>query len=109
MAINQKRNWLIAYDIADPKRLAKIHRLLKKQAIPIQYSLFLYRGTTQKAKQLIEELSTHINNKQDDLRAYPIPSKPEINLIGQPLLLDGILFLGDGVEGIEKFFHNQSK
>ena len=37
--------YLIGYDIADPKRLQRIHRRMTKYATPIQYSIFLFEGS----------------------------------------------------------------
>ena len=36
--------FVICYDIAQPRRLARLHRYLKKWAAPIQYSVFLMTG-----------------------------------------------------------------
>ena len=36
--------YLIGYDIANPKRLCRIHRAMKTHATPIQYSIFLLEG-----------------------------------------------------------------
>ena len=36
--------YLIGYDIADPKRLQRIYRRMTKYAPPIQYSIFLFEG-----------------------------------------------------------------
>ncbi|MEZ6141686.1 MAG: CRISPR-associated endonuclease Cas2 [Zavarzinella sp.] len=36
--------YIIAYDIADPKRLRKIARLMEKWAIRTQKSVFLHSG-----------------------------------------------------------------
>ena len=36
MAVNAPRAWLITYDITDPKRLARLHRFLVRQATPVQ-------------------------------------------------------------------------
>src|SRR2546425_11381608 len=44
MSHTEQRNWLIAYDIADPRRLARVHRYLKRHAIPVQYSVFVLHG-----------------------------------------------------------------
>jgi len=37
--------YIICYDITCPRRLGKIHRLLKQSALPLQYSVFLFNGT----------------------------------------------------------------
>ena len=37
MADNQAGLYLIAYDIADPKRLSRVHRALKREGLPVQY------------------------------------------------------------------------
>lgn len=95
MAINQKRNWLVTYDIADPKRLGRIHRCIIKHALPVQYSVYLYNGTRREAKNLMDQLAQIINPKEDDLRAYPIPSKAEINTIGESGLLDQLILSDD--------------
>jgi Uncharacterized protein predicted to be involved in DNA repair len=95
MAINQKRNWLIGYDIACPRRLNKIHRRLSKDALPVQYSLFLYNGDRRETRKLLDELALIMNAKEDDLRAYPIPNNAEINHIGQSGILDRIILTDD--------------
>ena len=38
-------DYLIAYDIAAPRRLQKIHKRLCEEAIPLQNSTFLYRAS----------------------------------------------------------------
>ena len=39
----QVRDYLVCYDIADPKRLSKLARALEKRAYRIQYSIFLLK------------------------------------------------------------------
>ena len=55
-------DYLIAYDIAAPKRLQKIHKCLCEEAIPLQNSTFLYRASPGQFK------------NEDDLRAYRLPA-----------------------------------
>ncbi len=43
MSANHAREFIISYDIADPKRLSRIHRMLKRLAMPLQYSVFYAR------------------------------------------------------------------
>lgn len=98
MAINQKRNWLIAYDIADPKRLGRLHRAIIKHSLPVQYSLYLYNGDNKDIKKLLDELSKHINIREDDLRAYPIPTQTEIHTLGKNGMLDRILLTDENYD-----------
>ncbi|MFZ5490163.1 MAG: CRISPR-associated endonuclease Cas2 [Pseudomonadota bacterium] len=91
MAVNQKKNWLIAYDIAHPRRLARIHRRLVKYALPVQYSLFLYNGSTQQVSDLLDELALLMEVREDDLRAYPLPTQTEIHALGQSGLPDSMI------------------
>ena len=44
MALNTPRGWLLTDDITHPKRLARLHRFLIKQATPVQYSAFHFEG-----------------------------------------------------------------
>ena len=39
------REYIICYDITCPRRLGRIHRVLKRLANPLQYSVFLFIGT----------------------------------------------------------------
>lgn len=49
-----KKSWLIAYDIRNPKAVRACASItLKKEAIPIQYSIFYYEGTVLHLKRLM--------------------------------------------------------
>jgi CRISPR-associated protein Cas2 len=64
--------WLLAHDIADPKRLQKVWRLMRKEGLPLQYSVYLLHGDRQRVQQLLDQLALLIDNKADDLRVYPL-------------------------------------
>ena len=66
-------DYLIAYDIAAPKRLQKIHKRLCEEAIPLQNSTFLYRASPGQFEHLWQELALMSKN-EDDLRAYRLPA-----------------------------------
>lgn len=61
---------LIEYDIANPKRLAKVYRLLKSCAFAVQESVFVWYGTDQELATLQQELSARIKKTEDDIRGY---------------------------------------
>lgn len=105
MAINQKRGWLIAYDITLPKRLGKIFRFLKKHAIPVQYSVFYFEGSSNDINNLSKDILKIINVKADDVRIYPIPLNVSYNTIGKGGLPEGISFfsgIASEVPGVSK-------
>lgn len=83
MALNARRHWLIAYDIANPKRLIRLHRFLRKQATPVQYSVFCFEGSAAAMGSLMAEIETRINPKADDVRGYLLPEPLQLVTIGR--------------------------
>jgi len=67
------KSWyLIAYDIREPKRLKRLHYRLRKRTIPLQNSVFMAKLSDKHLHTLSNEIKTHINTAQDDVRIYPI-------------------------------------
>ncbi len=93
MALNTTRTWLIAYDIADPKRLARVHRYLKSKAVPVQYSVFVTRARAAQIGAIRAALADLIDPKADDVRIYQVPERPEFSSLGTKALPDGIQLL----------------
>lgn len=89
-----KANYLVCYDIAEPKRLAKVYKFIKGQGIHLQYSVFHCSLTWQQLLQLEEKISWLIDEEEDDVRIYPLPSNGKMIVMG----------CGDRVpEGVELF------
>lgn len=88
------QDYLICYDICCPKRLAKIHRHLRRKAIALQYSVFLLRASTEQLEQCLQELESLMHTGQDDIRAYPLAIRGVRWTIGKPVLPQGILWAG---------------
>jgi CRISPR/Cas system-associated endoribonuclease Cas2 len=85
--------WLVGYDIASPRRLRRVHRYLKKRAFPVQYSLFLLRGTLADLDRLLHDLAPLIHPRRDDVRAWLIPVSTHIETFGRGLAEDMVLVL----------------
>ena len=69
----KKSDYLICYDIADPKRLRKIAKYLESETIRVQYSIFLAQGfTKERIYQIADRLVELIDPKADDVRIYTI-------------------------------------
>lgn len=81
--MNERRTWLIAYDIKSPKRLSHLYRLLKTRAIAVQYSVFMFDGRASDLGSLLTEIRYLLDPKEDDVRAYPIPQRLEAHVIGR--------------------------
>ena len=93
MPLNEIRGWLVTYDIAHPKRLNRVHRLLVKHAVPIQYSVFCFEGSTRQLEQLMKSLEKHIDNATDDVRAYQLPENLSVVLMGKATLHEDMMLL----------------
>lgn len=95
MALNEPRNWLIAYDIAQPRRLGRVYRYLCKHAVPVQYSVFATRCSSMKLGQIRTGLAGIVKGDEDDVRMYPVPEPANLTVFGKKALPDG-LHLIDG-------------
>jgi CRISPR-associated protein Cas2 len=67
-----EQTYLILYDIADPKRLRKVHQLCKSYGLPQQLSVFEARMTRRKLLTLLRELTPILNQGQDQLVCIPL-------------------------------------
>ncbi len=98
MAVNQRQLWLISYDIADPKRLVRVHRWLKSVGLPVQYSVFSASLNARELRHLREQLAARIHCKQDDIRFYPLPANPRQVCLGVQIFLEGIYLLESNID-----------
>ena len=92
---------LLAYDIADPVRLRAVARIAEAHGVRIQYSLFLVRLTPARKRQLLAELARVIHPRQDDVRLYPLPARPEWETMGRAIWPEGVWLAGDWPESAE--------
>lgn len=89
-AAGRTGTWLVAYDIASPRRLARLHRWLVQRALPVQYSVFVFTGTAAELAELIGGIALRIHPRQDDVRLYPLERGRPVHVLGQPLLVEGV-------------------
>lgn len=89
MALNQTRNWLIAYDIADSRRLQRVHRFLCQHAVPVQYSAFATRSSPMKLGLIRAGLAGIVDERDDDVRIYPVPEPAHLTVYGKKALPGG--------------------
>ncbi len=71
-----KQDFLICYDIADEKRVGKIGKLIEKNALRIQRSVYFYEQVSkEELTSLMEKVLTLLDEEADDLRVYNIRDK----------------------------------
>ena len=64
--------FLAMYDIADPKRLRKVEKTMKRFGYRIQKSVFECSLTPGNVEQMKKAVSLLINPKEDAFRIYPL-------------------------------------
>lgn len=85
-------DYLIAYDITCPRRLARVYRTLRKAAVPIEYSVFFATCDSRRIVVLLADLASLIDPKTDDLRCYPLPQRGLKVRLGRAHLPAGIYY-----------------
>lgn len=65
-------HWLVCYDIADPKRLRRVHRLCLKFGEPVQYSVFHCELEAAELARLQQLLAITISLREDSVRYLPL-------------------------------------
>ncbi|MCA1973121.1 MAG: CRISPR-associated endonuclease Cas2 [Caenispirillum sp.] len=88
------RAYVIGYDIADPRRLGRIHREMLRHACPIEYSVFLLVGTEQAREACLAQMQQLMDRREDDVRCYPLPARGLQLRIGRATLPAGIQWTG---------------
>lgn len=63
--MTQRRRHLVAYDIADKKRLRRVHRKLNGYGDPLQYSVFVCDLSPVERRLLLRDLVELINHRED--------------------------------------------
>lgn len=99
MATYKPQLYLLAYDISDPKRLLRVHRACRQWGVPLQYSVFLVPLTPASIGDLVAELRGIIDERADDVRVYPLPSRVEVAQYGRQGLPEGIELVGGRLGG----------
>jgi CRISPR-associated protein Cas2 len=81
--------FLIAYDVADPRRLARVARRLERQAFRVQYSVFLFEGPRAALRLLLDDVGDVIRPSEDRLQAWALDCResPLGELRGRPMTI----------------------
>jgi CRISPR-associated protein Cas2 len=93
MANHEKRKFLLAYDIADKRRLTRVHRYMVQHGSALQKSVFICEMTDAEQRGLMSGLRDLIDEKADDVRCYGLHPDQPILFWGKDTLPEGILWL----------------
>ena len=91
MPASRPTPWLLCYDIANPRRLQRVHRAACRHATPLQYSVFHTIATRREILAMIHDIEEYIDPGQDDVRAYPVMTTTPPVLIGRDRLPGGLM------------------
>jgi CRISPR-associated protein Cas2 len=86
--------WLACYDIAEPRRLARVWRAVREFGVPLQYSVFWARLDRAGLDAALAAVAARIEPRADDVRFYPLPDNVQITGLGRDVLPLGV-DLGD--------------
>ncbi|MEQ1531124.1 MAG: CRISPR-associated endonuclease Cas2 [Methylococcales bacterium] len=100
MADSEIGLYLIAYDIADPKRLSRVHRALKKQGLPVQYSVFTVVMKRKAVLRLLDGINELIHPARDDVRCYRLPQNGDIKTLGRQFFPEDVFLFTRGVNSM---------
>ena len=95
-----RASWLICYDIADPKRVVRLHRFIKCFAQPVQRSVFFFEGSRADMARRLQDIAALIDPRDDDVRAYPIPNPVRLHRLGRGTMPSGVLLQSDRNPGL---------
>jgi CRISPR-associated protein Cas2 len=88
--------WLVCYDIAEPRRLARVGRAVREFAVPLQYSVYWARLDRGGLAEALAQIARRIDPRRDDVRLYPLPENVQITGLGRDVVPVGVDF-GDPV------------
>lgn len=64
--------FIVAYDIADPRRLRRVARIMERHALRTQRSVFLFQGTEQELERLLNRTSRVMCLREDLVQAWQL-------------------------------------
>ncbi len=97
MPARQQVQYLVIYDICEPRRLQRVHRFLKKSGLPVQYSVFLVIMTKQRLLSLLAGIESLIDDRDDDVRCYALPSRVECRVLGKQFFPQDVMLFSNGM------------
>lgn len=89
-----EQRWLVCYDIACPRRLARTHRWLSRRAVALQKSVFVAIWDATARREALAALGARIDPREDALTLIPLPASVAFDERGRSWLPGGVIWLG---------------
>lgn len=97
LAQHGRHAWLVIYDIANARRLARVAKTLERRAIRLQYSVFLGIWTAGACEAVLAVVGSQINARKDDVRAYRLPAGCQAEFFGRRALDEEVVLAQRGL------------
>lgn len=81
---------IVAYDIADPRRLNRVAKIIKDYGVRVQKSIFEVKVEQKQFNKMKTRVEKVIENKEDGVKYFPLCEKcaGTIEIIGQGVFID---------------------
>jgi len=96
----QGARWLVAYDIADAKRLQRLGRYMGQVAIRLQLSVYLVDPSLIPIQELVSNIEQIIDASEDDVRLYRLTSRSRMWGLGQQFENSDAMFVDQWLEKV---------
>ena len=83
-------NMIVAYDIADPRRLNRIAKVIKDYGIRVQKSIFEVEVDDRRFEEMKARVEEVIEQSEDGVKYFPLCEKcaGTVEIIGQGVFID---------------------
>ena len=92
-----KRHYIVGYDIADPRRLRRVAKIVEGFGVRVQYSFFHCCISTGQKKRLKSMVAKVIHEQEDQIMILPVTERQlsEVEFLGFKMNLqaEGIIII----------------
>ncbi|MGD9157362.1 MAG: CRISPR-associated endonuclease Cas2 [Desulfobacteraceae bacterium] len=81
---------IVAYDIADPRRLNRVAKVIKDYGVRVQKSIFEVKIKEKQFGEMKKQVEEIIEEKEDGVKYFPLCEKcvGTVEIIGQGVFID---------------------
>ena len=85
--------YLLCYDIKNPRRLRRVHRLVRDWGLPVQFSVFEIELMPPQLEKLLIELAELIEVSEDKVMLYRLSPNQERIGLGSDEVTNDLFFI----------------